>query len=149
MKYPQTLAGELFSLFPNENLMTIKKYGCLAFVVMWCLGIEPDDVMAICNVQMMINAKVIDKDCTVQWAKIIPYLTGRSLEKVEFRQIKVLKGLKGRVPVLYKINPSDKGGHWVGVENGKIKFNPLADSLCVNKGRPVEARIMTISGVNE
>ena len=144
MKYPQTLAGELVSLFPSEKLLNIKKYGCLAFVVMWCLGIEPEDIMAICNVQMMINAKVIDTDCTVQWAKIVPYLTGRNLEKIEFRKITVLKGLKGRVPVRFDYEGKS---HWVGVENGKIAFNPLSESLCVNKGKLAEARILTISGV--
>ena len=144
MKYPQTLAGELAALFPSDKLTNIKKYGCLAFVVMWCLGIELEDIMAICNVQMMINAKVIDTDCTVQWAKIVPYLTGRTLQKIEFRKIRTLKEIKDRAPVLYKVKPEDKNGHWVGVENGKIKFNPLAESLCVNKGQPVEARIMTI-----
>ena len=39
---PQTYAEELNKIFPNSKLTAISKYGCCAFVLLWCLGIEPD-----------------------------------------------------------------------------------------------------------
>ena len=146
MKNPQTLAEQLYGMFPCEELKNIKNYACLSFVVMWCLGIEPDDIGAIMEVQKMINAKVIESDCTVLWANIVPFLTGRTLKSVEFEKIKVLKGIKDRTPVRYDYNGKS---HWVGVENGKIAFNPLLYSVCVEKGKPAEKRVLTISGAKK
>ena len=37
--------------------------------------------------------------------------------------------------------------HWVGVENGKIAFNSLIKSVCVEKGVPTQARILNIEGM--
>lgn len=65
MKKPQTLCKTLQTKLTPERLETIHKYGCCAFVLLWCLGIEPDDVQAIELVSDMIDAKVIEKDCTV------------------------------------------------------------------------------------
>jgi hypothetical protein len=40
-----------------------------------------------------------------------------------------------------------KYSHWVVVENGKVVFNSLQYSNCVEKGKPTEARIIKIKGV--
>lgn len=142
MKNPQSQAEELSKVFPNEKLNNIAKYGCCAFVLIWCLGLDPSDIDAILLVERMIDKKVIDKDCTVNWDKAVKYLSGRSLKSVEFRDITVIKGIKERTPVRYDFNGKS---HWVGVENGEIKFNSLISSVCVNKGRPVTARILTLN----
>ena len=150
MKYPQTLAGELYKLFPCEQLKNIYDNACLAIVAMWCLGIEEDDIKVIMDVQQMINAKVIEPDCTVLWYKIVPYLTGRELESLEKQKITSLKGIVKRTPVLMAKEGNAEGiGHWVGVEKGKIRCNPKKYSVNVEEGKPVEARIMTISGVGK
>lgn len=140
MKYPQSLCWELRNKFPPERLETIYKYGCCAFVLLWCLGIDPDDIHAIELVSDMIDAKVIEADCTVHWVEACRFLTGRDLQ-VEFKDIKTLYNIKDRTPVRFDY----KGrSHWVGVMRGMIAFNPLEHSECVVKGRPVTARILKL-----
>lgn len=46
-----------------------------------------------------------------------------------------------------KAGNAEGDGHWVGIENEKIKFNPKKYSVNVEKGKPVEARILKIKGV--
>jgi len=142
MKNPQTLAEKLYQRFHDPKLKSIRDYACCAFTLMWCLGIEPDDTEAIMTVADMIDKKVLDPDCTVYWSTATKYLTGRNCS-VEYVAISSLKGIKDRTPVKYTYNGKS---HWVGVEKGKIKFNSLENSVCVNKGKPVTMRVLTISG---
>lgn len=72
MKNPQTLAEELYNQFPNDKLRNIKDFGCCAFTLLWCLGIEPDDAKAIMTLGQLIDSKAIEEDCTVIWAKSLP-----------------------------------------------------------------------------
>lgn len=140
MKNPQTFCKTLQTKLTPERLEVIHKYGCCAFVLLWCLGIEPDDIQAIELVSDMIDAKVIEKDCTVHWIEAVKFLTGRTVT-VDFKDIKDILKIKDRTPVRYDYKGK---GHWVGVERGMIAFNPLDYSLCVDKGRPVTARIIKI-----
>lgn len=140
MKYPQTFCWEMRSKFTPARLETIYNYGCAAFVLLWCLGIEADDYHAIELVSDMIDAGVIEKDCTVHWKEACRFLTGRDLD-VEFKDIKNLFNLKDRTPVRFDYKGKS---HWVGVERGMIAFNPLKDSQCVEKGRPVTARLLKL-----
>ena len=142
MKNPQTLAEKLYQRFHDPKLKSIRDYACCAFTLMWCLGIEPDDTEAIMTVADMIDKKVLAPDCTVYWSTATKYLTGRTCS-VEYVAISSLKGIKDRTPVKYTYNGKS---HWVGVEKGKIKFNSLENSVCVNKGKPVTMRVLTISG---
>lgn len=150
MKNPQTLAETLYQMFPNERLFTIKENSCCILTFLWVLGIEPkEDVEAIMLVSKLIDKGVIGKDCLVYWIDVARHLTGREIA-VENVKIKNLKGIKERTPVLYRRTYTDKNGdvitkeHWVGVQNGKIRFNSLEDSLTVKEGKPVEARIIKI-----
>ena len=148
MKNPQTLAEKLYVYFPSLQLKSIKDYACCAFTLMWCLKLDPDDATAIMAVADMIEHRALDVDCTVYWAKAAEYLTGQKLT-VEFKDIKdakEIKQFKERTPVKYSYNGKS---HWVGVENGKVKFNALERSLCVEKGKPVTARILHITGGNK
>jgi hypothetical protein len=88
----------------------------------------------------MINAGVIEKDCTVHWMEAVKFLTGRDIT-VEFKNIKDILSIKDRTPVRYDYKGQ---GHWVGVERGMIAFNPLKQSNCVDKGVPVTARIIKL-----
>ena len=147
MKNPQTLAEELNKEFPNPDLEMIGANACCALVLMWCLGIEPDDLEAIRTVQRMRKVQVLRNDCVVYWYKAVPFLTGRELENVEFKKITSLKGIKTRTPVLMAKPGNAEGvGHWVGVENGRIRFNPKKYSVNVAEGKPVEMRVLKISG---
>lgn len=145
MKAPQTLAKELNQMFPNKNLESIAKWGCCAFTLLWCLGLEPEDIDAIKVLFELQKAGAIDEECTVYWAKAIEHLTGRTLESLDKVKIKSIKSIKKRTPVRYVYNGQ---GHWVGVENGKIAFNSLSHSNCVENGKPTEMRVLKIKGVN-
>lgn len=136
MKYPQTMAERLYEQFPTETLRNIKDNACCAFVLMWCLKKNPDDAEAVITVAKMIRAKALGSDCMVYWDTAARYLTGYGLD-VELKKIDTIKHIKSRTPVLYTYNGK---GHWVGVERGKIRFNPLEYSECVAKGKPVELR---------
>ena len=147
MKHPQDLAKELNQYFPNESLKKIADNACCIFVLMWCMGLDPDDVEAVMMAQLLRDKKVVSDDCVVYWYKAVPYLCGKELESIEFKKIKSLKEIKKRTPVLMALDGNAEGvGHWVGVEKGKIKFNPKKYSINVEKGKPVEARILKIKG---
>ena len=138
MKNPQSLAEELYKHFPNPDLEMIKKNACCAFVLQWVLGIEQDDIDAIITVQNMRNRKVINPDCVVKWYEDI---CRKKFGAEKFTNITTIKGIKKRTLVLYAKEGNPKGvGHWVGVENGRIKFNPLKYSVNVAEGKPVEMR---------
>ena len=142
MKNPQTLAEKLYQQFPTLKLKSIMQYACCAFTMMWCMGIEPDDADAILTVGRMMDAKAIDSDCTVYWDKVARFLSGRgcSIEKTEITSI---ADIKDRTPVRFDYSGKS---HWVGVENGKVVFNSLVSSNCVNKGKPTQARILHFTG---
>lgn len=142
MKHPQTLAERLNEHFPNKKLKTIKDYACCIFTLMWCLGIEPDDAEAILTVSKLMDKGIIDEECTVYWQKAIEHLSGRQAT-VDFVNITDIKKIKARTPVRYVYG---KIGHWVGVENGKIKFNSLSYSNCVENGRPETMRVINLKG---
>jgi len=140
MKNPQTVAEKLYTQFPSSKLKSIKDYGCCAFVLMWCLELNPDDPEAILTLGRMMDKGVIGQDCTVYWNEASKYLVNKSV-KVEFQDIKTIKNIKARTPVRYDYNGKS---HWVGVENGKVKFNSLEVSQCVKLGKPSTARILKI-----
>ncbi len=142
MKNPQTLAIELNKDFPNPRLKAIGDYACCAFTLLWCLGIEPDDITAIQTVSDLMKDGALDNECTVYWADCIENLTGRKLKKLEKVPITSIKKIKNRTPVFYTYNGK---GHWVGVENGRIAFNSLKESVCVSQGKPTEMRVIYIN----
>lgn len=145
MKNPQTLAEKFNKLFPDKKLENIAKYGCCAFVLLWCLGIETeDDADAIMIVADLIDKKKIKEDCTVKWVEVVEYLTGRTVTGVDFKKIKVIGNIRERTPVRFDYG---KHSHWVGVENGIVAFNPLEYSNCVANGKPAESRVLHIKGV--
>lgn len=142
MNRPQTLSKKLLKIKHLEN---ISKYGCCAFVYLWCLGIEPEDTQAIEILDDAINDRKIEEDCTVKWAEFGTWLTGRTIT-VDFIDIHDIRKIKERTPVRYDY----KGcSHWVGVENGKVEFDPLGKdvSQCVKFGKPVTMRKIIIKGV--
>lgn len=139
MNNPQSLCKEIQKI---KHLDAIEKYGCCAFVFMWCLGIDPTDITAIQTIDDLITTKVIDSECTVDWAKMGKALTGRDIS-VEFIDIKDLSGIRERTPVRFDYKGRQ---HWVGVEKGMIAFNSLSYSQCVDLGRPVTMRKLIIRG---
>ena len=143
MKNPQSLAEELFKHFHDPKLKAIKDYACCAFSLIYWLGIDCEDVDAIMLVSDLMNHKALDVDCTVYWAECIKQLTGREMESLEKVQIKDLKKIKEKTIVKFT---NGKYSHWVVVENGKIVFNSLKYSNCVENGKATEARIIKIKG---
>lgn len=143
MRHPQTLAAELYRRFPAGKLKSIKDCGCCAFVLMWCLGIEIDDAEAVMAAADLISSGAIESDCTVRWAEAARQLAGKEVLAVDFQDIKSIKDIKGRTPVRYDCGLKS---HWVGVENGKVAFNPLERSVCVEKGKPSTMRTIHLKG---
>lgn len=144
MKCPQKLAKELLKL---KTIEIQSKNACCAYVFLWCLGIEPDDVEAIKLVDEAINKKWIDSDCTVWWSKWGAALTGRNIEIEKVKNLKTIRNIKERTPVWFSIDGVN--GHWVGVQNGVVKFDPmgLGQSENVKKGKPMESRLIKIGGM--
>lgn len=148
MKNPQTLAEKLYNQFPSAKLKSIKDYSCCALTFMWCIGYDPEDTEAIIVVGQMIDKGIIDPDCTVYWDKVSRFISGRgcSIEKVNINSI---SKIKERTPVKYEYKNKSNGktySHWVGVQNGRVAFNPLETSQCVIQGHPVEMRKLTFIG---
>ena len=143
MKNPQSLAEELFKHFHDPKLKAIKDYACCAFSLIYWLGIDCEDVDAVMLVSDLINKHALDTDCTVYWSECIKQLTGREMESLEKVQIKDIKKIKEKTIVKFT---NGKYSHWVVVENGKIVFNSLKYSNCVENGKPTEARIIKIKG---
>jgi hypothetical protein len=143
MKNPQSLAEELYKHFPTPKLKAIKDYACCAFSLIYWLGIDCSDVDAIMLVSDLMKHKALDVDCTVYWGECIKQLTGREMESLDKVQIKDLKKIKERTIVKFT---NGKNGHWVVAENGKVVFNSLQYSNCVEKGKATEARIIKIKG---
>lgn len=105
MRTPQTLAVELYNHFPTKNLKAIRDYGCCAFVLLWCLHIEPEnDVDAILILDDLMHKKAIKEDCTVKWADAIRSLTGRELKAVDFVDVRTIRSIKERTPVRFDFN---------------------------------------------
>lgn len=143
MKNPQSTCEKLANI-GEKQLKAIADYGCCAFTLLWCLGIEPeDDVKAITTIARLIDAEALDEECLVYWDKAVFCLTGRHCN-VEFKSINTIKDIKQRTPVRYDYKGKS---HWVGVEDGKIAFNSLNKSVCVEKGVPTQARILKIAGM--
>ena len=59
----------------------------------------------------------------------------------ELAQSPLEQPLCSNAPVRFDFNGKS---HWVGVENGKVAFNPLVTSVCVNKGSPATCRIIKL-----
>jgi len=142
--YPQDTAEKLASI---KNIISISKYGCCAFVFLWWLGLLPDNELdAIKLVDDGINKGNLDKECTVYWDKWGYALTGRNFDVVK-KEITSIKDIKDPAPVWFSID--GKNGHWVGVKNGKVVFNPKKYSKNVAEGKPRTMRIITVRGLKK
>lgn len=146
MNHPQTLAVEMAKNFPElKNIKVIAESACAAFTFIWCLGIECSDIEAIRIVSDALDAKVIESDCTVTWYKFGKWLTGRDIDVVHV-PIKDILDIRERTPVFYKYKGKP---HCVGVEKGKVKFNSVEKSEILERGLPVEKRVIKIMGIKK
>ncbi len=138
MKTPQTTAVEI-----SKNCVNIGKYSCLAMCYLYCIGIdEENELEYIRLVNNAIKEGLLDDECTVLNAeKFIEHFSGRRCRVLK-KNIYNIKDIKEPTPVNYTYNGYN---HWVVVENGKIAFNSLLNSNCVNKGKPTEARIIKLA----
>lgn len=136
MKYPQTTALEI-----SENIKQIGKNGCLAMCYIYCSGINPENELEYIRlVDRAIKENILEKDCTVKSAEqFLHNLTGRKTTVVK-KSFFNIAAIKEPTPVRFKAD--GLAGHWVVVENGKIVFNSLLNSINVTKGSPVEARFI-------
>lgn len=128
MNYPQTRAKQ------------IGNYGCLAMCYLYCVGRATADWEYIKLVSDAMDEGLLDGECTVLDAPAyLEAFTGKKYN-VEKEVCVDISKIKNATPVRYDYNGSY---HWVVVQNGKIVFNSIANSLCVNKGRPSTMRVIT------
>ncbi|MCQ2587917.1 MAG: hypothetical protein MJ174_07365 [Treponema sp.] len=134
MNCPQSSIEQL-----ENKIINIRKYGCCAFATIWALGIEATNEESWALLLNALENKSLDKDCTVNWGAFTKFLTGKEIIP-EFKAINSLEDIKdcGRCVVRYD---NGNNSHWVGVEDGKVAFNSLSFSYCVNYGKPTTARI--------
>jgi len=127
---------------PQTRSLMIGKYGCLAMCYLYCMGICPaTDGEMIKHISTAIDKGLLDEECTVlDAAKFLEYFTGKKWQ-VEKESVSDIKKIKEAAPVRYEYNGN---GHWVVVKNGKIVFDPIADSVCVKNGEPASARVITL-----
>lgn len=126
---------------PQTRAITIGKFGCLAMCYLYCMGICPEsEGEMIKHVSTAMDKGLLDEECTVLNAsKLLEYFTGKKWS-VTKKEITDIDEIKEATPVRFTYNGN---GHWVVVENGRIVFNSIADSVCVAKGHPTTARIIT------
>lgn len=133
--YPQT-----FALKVARYIKEIGDYACLAMCYLYCVGIDGDAAdycMTVANAmdyssKLPKDKQFIDSECAILDASaFLEHETGKHF-KVYKKEIKDISEIKEATPVRYSYNGSC---HWVVVENGRIVFNSLANSNCVNKGQ--------------
>ena len=133
MEFPQSYCKTML-----KYLDVINKYGCLAMCYLYCMGIAPKNMIEIL-VDILEKNKPqetgLDADCTVLDApKFIFYVSGRKVNV--FKENPSLNEIKVPTPVRFSIDNINHS-HWVVVQKGKIVFNSLDYSNCVNNGRPI------------
>lgn len=136
MKYPQTKAALL-----AKNIQAIADNGCLAMCYLYCIGLGDSEYNFIGILSEAMDKGLLESDCFVSDAdKFLNAYCGENKVKVIKKDITSLEEITGDfTPVRFDYNGKS---HWVVVENGRIVFNPLMYSKCVNFGRPTTARII-------
>lgn len=127
---------------PQTRAEIIGKYGCLAMCYLYCVGICPEtEGEMIKHISAAMDKGLLDEECTVLSAsKLLAHFTGKSFF-VEKKAVSDIKKIKDATPVRFTYNEKE---HWVVVENGKIVFNSIANSACVQNGKPDTARVITL-----
>ena len=141
MTFPQTEAIRWSTVFSEDDkLKAIAKYGCLAMCYLYCIGIVSEDtIMTMQSLKTAMEKGLLDTECTVLDATKFMEFFAHKKYIVSKKNITSIANIKDKTPVRYEYNGS---GHWVVVENGKIVFNSLANSICVAKGKPTSARVI-------
>ena len=131
MEYPQSYITKILKY--GE---IIHKYGCLAMCYLYCMGISERCMIEIlCDTLEYDKPQLtgLDEDCTINDAvQFIYYVSGRKVNV--FKENPLLKEIKTPTPVRFT---KDNNNHWVVVKNGKIAFNSLEWSNCVENGKPI------------
>lgn len=135
---PQTTAMEI-----SNCMIAVGKYGCLAMCYAWCVDArytEGDFLLRLCQA---VKEGVLDSDCYVSNAQRFCEWWGNGNRKFEIgkKKITTLQGIIEPTPVRFLAK--GHGGHWVVVQNEEIVFNPLSYSFDVERGTPVDSRIIT------
>lgn len=142
MTHPQTIAKKWGNIFGSRKLDTIGQYGCCAFCALWLVNPYMPDETAITTVAEHIGDG-LGCDCTVYWHEFIKAVTGFD-SSVKFIDIDGIQDIKhSAVPLITRFDYKGKS-HWVVVREGKVVFDPLASSNCVQHGNAKAARLVEI-----
>lgn len=114
---------------------------CLFYSYLFCAGIGFDtEEDALYEAGKKLRRGILGEDGTVMDAdELLSSVTGRKA-RVAKQEITSIDGIREKTPVRYDFGPKS---HWVVVENGEIVFNSVENSVCVEKGKPVAARIIS------
>lgn len=131
---------------PQTEIKKITDNCCLFMCYLFCMGIEPENASSwLVYLSRALENGLVDDECTVLDAqKLLFHVTGKKYA-VEKKEIKSLAEVQKMAPVRFDYNGLS---HWVVVEEGKIVFNSLLNSNCVNKGKPTTARIIRLEHKN-
>lgn len=143
MTHPQEFANKLGVAFNSPVLKTIGQSGCCALCALYVVNPYLPDLDALVTVAGEIG-KGLDADCTVNWHPFIKNVFGKeiTIKFIDIDGLDDIKHAKGKLIVRFDYASKS---HWVVCEKGKIVFNPLEHSNCVEKGKARAARIMEIS----
>ncbi|WP_147612342.1 hypothetical protein [Treponema pectinovorum] len=136
MNFIQEKLGKKAPTFASDFVKNLCLFYCYAF----CCGIEFESELAAwnCAQKMRLDGILSDDGFVNDAEKLIKNLTGRSRTILK-EKINSISQIKQTCPVCFEYNGSY---HWVVVENGKIVFNSIENSKCVNFGKPISARII-------
>lgn len=140
------LLSGVLKMYPQSKAEAIAKNGCLAMAYLYCIGIE-DDIELLTSVAKAMEKGLLGSDCFVNDAeKYLTWISGKrySVTKKSIEEIVKdggLKTLKEPTPVRYDYNGLY---HWVVMQEGKIIFNSLSNSVCVKYGQVSTARIISL-----
>lgn len=113
---------------------------CLFYCYLFCIGIDfatAEDAFEEADKRR--RQGILGNDGTVLDAeRLLGAFLGYK-PSVTKQEITSIGGITKKTPVRYDYNGHS---HWVVVENGKIVFNSIENSVCVAKGKPVTARII-------
>lgn len=115
---------------------TAGEYGCLFFSYCYIGGI--DVYKALSNVPNLIELKILKDDMTVN----------NAVKLYEYFDIDATVSISSEAPKddeLYCAGYTNNGyKHWVACRKGNVVFNSLDHSVCVEKGKATDFRIIRI-----
>ena len=148
-----SIVGRRLRMKLQSQFEVFGKWSCLALSYLYCAikdvaeeeEINNEDYVNVALSAALITAyndkSILDEECTVlNPVKLMEGVAGKKYT-VTKKDISSLDELKTTPKACVRFNYNGQG-HFVYCEYGKVVFNSLDRSYCVNYGRPTTARII-------